>query len=151
MRRTDKEITDKEEIEVILERGRVCHLGLCDNGIPYVVPVNYGYADGFLYIHSARQGRKIEVLRSNNLVSFNIYVDECIMESAAACNWTMKYRSVTGTGRALLVEDGDEKNRALRLIMSHYSTREYQFDPAAVDKVLIIRVQIDELTGKSSG
>ena len=135
MRRTDKEITSKAEIEDILERGRVCHLGLCDNGIPYVVPVNYGYSDGCLYVHSAGKGRKIEILRGNNLVSFNIYVDESIRESATACNWTMKYCSVMGTGKAYLLEKQDEKIEALRLIMRHYSAGEYQFDPAAVDRV----------------
>jgi nitroimidazol reductase NimA-like FMN-containing flavoprotein (pyridoxamine 5'-phosphate oxidase superfamily) len=150
MSRTDKEITSREEIEDILKRGRVCHLGLCDNGIPYVVPVNYGYADGFLYVHSAGKGKKVEILRSNNLVSFNVCVDECLMESATACNWTMKYCSVTGTGKAYLVESRDDKNEALRLIMSHYSAGEYQFDAAMVDKVLIIKVRVDELTGKKS-
>jgi hypothetical protein len=151
MRRADKEITSKTEIEGILERGRVCHLGLCDNGSPYVVPVNYGYSDGCLYIHSAVSGRKIEILRGNNLISFNIYVDESIRESAAACNWTMKYCSVMGAGKAHILEGRDEKIEALRLIMRHYSAGEYQFDPAAVDKVLIIKIVIDDLTGKKSG
>jgi len=150
MRRIDKEITSRAEIEDILERGRVCHLGLCDHGIPYVVPVNYGYAGGFLYIHSAMKGRKIEILRSNNQISFNIHVDECLMKSGTACDWTMKYRSVIGTGKACLVERREEKSEALRLIMSHYSDSEYQFDPAAVDKVLIIKVRVEELTGKKS-
>ena len=151
MRRTDKEIVSKAEIKDILDHGRVCHLGLSDNGMPYVVPVNYGYSDGYLYIHSAGEGRKIEILRSNNLVSFNIYVDESIRESAAACNWTMKYRSVMGTGKAYLLEKQDEKIEALRLIMRHHSDGEYQFDAAAVERVVIIKIVIDDLTGKKSG
>ena len=151
MRRAEKEITSKTEIEDVLKRGRVCQLGLCDNGIPYVVPVNYGYADGVLYIHSAREGKKIEILRSNNLVSFNIYVDECLVESNKPCNWTMKYCSVMGAGKACILESRDEKNEALHLIMRHYSAGEYQFDPAAVDRVLIIKIVIDSLIGKKSG
>jgi hypothetical protein len=150
MRRADKEITSRPEIEDILERGRVCHLGLCDNGTPYVVPVNYAYSDGCLYIHSAKSGRKIEILRGNNRVSFSIYVDESIRESAVACNWSMKYSSVMGAGEANILESQDEKTEALRLIMRHYSSGEYQFDPAAVDKVLIIKIVIDDLTGKKS-
>jgi hypothetical protein len=151
MRRDDKEIKSKMEIEGILRRGRVCHLGLCDNGTPYVVPVSYGYSDGCLYIHSAVSGRKIEILRCNNLVSFNICVDESVSESANACNWTMKYCSVTGAGKACILENRDEKIGALRLIMRHYSAGEYQFDPAAVERVLIIKIVIDDLTGKKSG
>ena len=151
MRRADKEIKDRAEIEDILKRGRVCHLGICDKGIPYVVPVNYGYADEILYNHSARSGKKVEILRSNNLVSFNVYVDECIVESGTACKWTTRYSSVTGSGRAYLVEGPDDKKEALRLIMRHYSTGEYQFDTDMVDKVLIIKVKVAELTGKKSG
>jgi nitroimidazol reductase NimA-like FMN-containing flavoprotein (pyridoxamine 5'-phosphate oxidase superfamily) len=150
MRRVDKEITSGAEIEDIIRRGRVCHLGLCDGGIPYVVPVNYGYAAGCLYVHSAREGRKIEILRRNNLVSFAIYVDECIVESATACRWTTRYRSVMGSGKAFLVEDPAAKEGALRLIIGHYSAGEYRFDPAMIDHVLIIRVIVDELTGKKS-
>jgi uncharacterized protein len=151
MRRADKEIKNRAEIEGILERGRVCHLGLCDNGTPYVVPVNYGYSDGCLYIHSAGSGRKIEILRGNNLVSFNIYLDESVSESAIACNWTMKYCSVMGTGKAYILESRDEKIEALRLIVGHYSAGEYQFDPVEIDRVLIIKIVIDDLTGKKSG
>jgi len=150
MRRAEKEITSRAEIEEIIKRGRVCHLGLCDGGIPYVVPVNYGYADGFLYIHSAREGRKVEILRSNQLISFSIYVDECSVESGSACNWTTRYRSVMGTGMACLEDGPDEKREALRVIMSHYSDRDYRFDPAMIDRVLIIKIRVDELTGKKS-
>jgi len=150
MRRAEKEITNRAEIDEIMKRGRVCHLGLCDSGIPYVVPVNYGYADGSLYVHSAREGKKIEILRSNNLVSFNVCVDECLKESDAACDWTMKYRSVTGVGKACLLDNRADKSEALRLIMSHYSDAEYQFDPAMVDRVLIIKIRVDKLTGKKA-
>jgi len=150
MRRIDKEITSGAEIEDIIRRGRVCHLGLCDGAIPYVVPVNYGYAARCLYVHSAREGRKIEILRSNNLVSFTIYVDECIVESATACRWTTRYRSVMGNGKAYLVEDPVEKKEALRIIINHYSTGEYQFNPGMIDRIVIIKVIVDDLTGKKS-
>lgn len=151
MRRSDKEITDRAEIEDILNRAVVCHLGLCDNGIPYVVPVNYGYADGCLYIHSAKEGRKIDILRNNSNVSFTIYTDENLFRSEMACNWTMKYSSVMGTGRASLIEGRTEKEAALRCIMQHYTETNLDFNPAKVDKVVIIKIEIDTLTGKKSG
>jgi nitroimidazol reductase NimA-like FMN-containing flavoprotein (pyridoxamine 5'-phosphate oxidase superfamily) len=144
LRRTDREIDD------ILNRATVCHLGMCDRGLPYVVPLNYGYADGCLYMHCARQGRKIDILRANNLVSFTVYVDERLAESDAACKWTMKYRSVMGTGRATLIEAENEKEKALSIVMRHYSEAEYTFDKQLVDRMTIIRVQIDEVSGKKS-
>ncbi len=151
MRRADKEIKNSAEIEDILNRGRVCHLGLNDRGLTYVVPVNYGYVDGCLYVHSAGEGRKIDILRRNNLISFSIYIDNSLVQSDIACNWGMSYRSVMGTGIAALVEDRAEKEAALRIIMTHYSGPFTAFDAASINKILVIRVEIETLTGKKSG
>jgi len=151
MRRTDKEITDRAEIEEILERGQVCHLGLVDNGLPYIVPVNYGYLDGCLYVHSAREGRKIDIIRRNNVVSFNIYVDNGLVKSGVACNWGMRYRSVMGMGTAALVDGREEKEQALRIIMRHYAGPAESFEASRMNSLLIIKIQIDSLAGKKSG
>ena len=150
MRRADKEIVNSTEIEDILKSGRVCQLGLNDGGLSYVVPVNYGYADGCLYVHSAKEGRKIDILRRNNLVSFSIYIDNGLVQSDVACNWGMRYHSVMGTGKATLIEEGTEKEEALRIIMKHYSGSFTVFDAARIDQVLIIRIEIETLTGKKS-
>lgn len=151
MRRADKEIKSSAEIEDILNRGRVCHLGLNDGGLTYVVPVNYGYADGCLYVHSAREGRKIDILRRNNIISFNIYIDNSLVQSDVACNWGVRYRSVMGTGTASLVEGREEKEQALRIIMKHYAGPASAFEAARVDSVVIVKIQINSLTGKQSG
>jgi uncharacterized protein len=151
MRRAEKEIKVKEEIEDILKRAHICHLGLCDNGIPYVVPVNYGYADGCLYIHSAREGRKIDILRFNDKVSFTIYVGEKLVDTGKVCNWGMKYKCVMGTGRASLLTSLPEIENALGIILHHYSGKEMPFEPAMLNKLLIINIQIENITGKKSG
>jgi nitroimidazol reductase NimA-like FMN-containing flavoprotein (pyridoxamine 5'-phosphate oxidase superfamily) len=151
MRRTDREITDKTEIEDILDRAYICHLGLCDQGIPYIVPLNYGRDGNCLYMHCARKGKKIDILRVSNIVSFVVYTDERISESDIACKWTMEYRSVMGMGRAVLVETAEEKEEALRFIMKHYSkASSHDFDKSLVDRTVIIRVDIESLTGKKS-
>jgi uncharacterized protein len=151
LRRSDKELTDRKDIDDVINRARICHLALCQDGIPYVVPLNYGYADGCLYFHSAGEGRKIDILRSNNTVSFTMYVDESLVESDTACKWGTKYRSVIGEGKAYLLDDKAEKEAALHIIMRHYSDREFIFDPSKVDQVVIIRVEIASITGKRSG
>ena len=151
MRRADKEIKGRAEIEDILRCGRVCHLGLNDRGLTYVVPVNYGYADDCLYVHSAREGRKIDILRRSNLVSFSIYIDNSLVQSDVACNWGMRYRSVMGTGTAALIEDRAEKEEALRIIMKHYAGPASAFEAARVNSILIIKIQINSLAGKKSG
>ena len=150
MRRSDKEITDRSEISDILARASICHLGLNDGGECYVVPVNYGYDGGCLYVHSAREGRKIDILKADNRVSFTVYADFHMQESNKACSFSMKYKSVMGRGLAYLVDDPADKVRGLDIIMRHYSENEFSYDPARVDKTVIIRIEIQNLTGKKA-
>jgi uncharacterized protein len=150
LRRSDRELTNRKDIDDVLDRARICHLALCKHSVPYVVPMNYGYADDCLYFHSAVEGRKIDILRSNNSVSFAMYVDELLATSDAACKWGTKYKSVMGEGKAFLVEKPKEKEKALAIIMRHYSNREFTFDPLQVKKVVIIKVIIDSISGKQS-
>ncbi len=150
MRRSDRELTDRADIDDVINRARICHLALCKNSVPYVVPMNYGYADGCLYFHSAIEGRKIDILRSNNTVSFAIYVDERLATSDVACKWSTRYKSVIGEGKAFLVEELQKKEAAMAIIMRHYSDQEFTFDPVQLNKAVIIKVIIDSLSGKQS-
>jgi uncharacterized protein len=150
LRRAEKEIKAREEMDDVLNRARICNLGLCDGGIPYIVPVNYGYEDGCLYIHSAREGRKMDILRVNDRVSFTLYVDEQLVDTGKVCSWGMKYRCVMGTGRASLLTNRPEIENGLRIILNHYSKSEMSFDADMLSTVLIIKIQIDTLTGKKS-
>ena len=70
MRRKEKEITDKAEIESIIKQSVVCRLAMSVDGSPYVVPLCFGYAEDVLYLHSAQEGKKIEMLKQNNAVCF---------------------------------------------------------------------------------
>ena len=150
MRRTEREITDQAELEAILLRARICSLGLNDDGKAYVVPLNYGYEAGCLYIHSAREGRKIDLLRKDNRVAFAIYTGEEVMEAEKNCGWGMKYRSVMGVGRASLLNGQEEKEKALGIIMRQHGSSSKEFDPAQVEKVVVIKVKIDSMTGKKA-
>ena len=70
MRRRDREVTDSNEIIHILDTGKVLHLGLVDQGKPYIVPMNYGYIlEGdklVFYLHGALEGRKLDIIRNNS-------------------------------------------------------------------------------------
>lgn len=66
MRRKDKEINDEKKIEQILKKSAICRIALCDQGRPYLVPMNFGYKKNCLYPQSASEGRKIGILRSKN-------------------------------------------------------------------------------------
>jgi nitroimidazol reductase NimA-like FMN-containing flavoprotein (pyridoxamine 5'-phosphate oxidase superfamily) len=151
MRRAEREIEDRDTIDGILRQATVCRLGLCDDGMPYVVPLNYGYDGDCLYFHSAREGRKMEVLKANPNVCFEVDVDHELVPTETACDWTARFRSVIGFGKARPVEDLDEKRRALDVLLGHYSDGDYQYTEEALAEVAVIRIEIEEITGKQSG
>jgi nitroimidazol reductase NimA-like FMN-containing flavoprotein (pyridoxamine 5'-phosphate oxidase superfamily) len=153
MRRKEKEIKDIHEIEAIIQKAEVCRLGLAVDNTPYVVPVNYGYENNCLYIHCAKQGRKIDMIRQNNRVCFEMDIEVKIWDrDKPACDWSSSYRSVIGYGQAFLSEDFEEKKQALDIIMKHYSDKDsFQYPEEAVENVGIIKIVIDQLSGKKSG
>ena len=148
MRRKEKEIKSKEEIESVIQKALVCRLGMADENGPYIVPLSFGYRDGFLFFHSAKEGKKLDILRKNNKVCFEIDTDYEIVESEKACNWGMKYKSVIGFGNAIFIEDMESKKRALDIIMHHYSGRSFEFEEKEVNRVVIFKVEIESMTGK---
>ena len=150
MRRSDKQIKDLAELEAILRSAQICHLSMVDEGKPYVVPLNFGYEDNALYFHSAPEGRKINILRKNPEVCFSVVARHEIVVSERACSWTAEFSSVTGTGKAAILTDRAGKEKGLTVLMSQYSDEKYDFSDEELDGVVIIRVEIQEMTGKRS-
>ncbi|HQP31911.1 MAG TPA: pyridoxamine 5'-phosphate oxidase family protein [Deltaproteobacteria bacterium] len=148
MRRSDREITDHAQIEAILMRATVCRLAMCDEGWPYVVPLNFGYQAKCLFFHTAVQGRKLDIIQRNDRVCFEVESDNKIIESFEACGWSMRYASVIGFGRAKLIDDPAQKRAALDIIMRHYSDRSYTYPDDVLAKTAIIRIDIESMTGK---
>ena len=152
MRRREKEITDLQEIEAILRRAQVCRLALVDGDRPYIVPMNFGYERGILYFLCAPEGRKLEILRRNRHVCFEVDVDHELMTGGAQpCRWGMRYRSVIGFGSAFFIEDATEKRGALAVIMGQYAEGEFDFPEEEVTRTTVFKVEIETMTGKKSG
>ena len=152
MRRKDKEVKDKDIIKSALNRAVVCRLGLTENDMPYIVPMNFGYKDNCLYFHSAPIGKKIEIIKKNNQVCFEIDIDHELVITESACNATMKYLSIIGSGKAELIDDFERKQKALEIIMDHYTPKKiHDFSKKMIEKIVIIKVKIEEMTGKISG
>ncbi len=167
MRNTKKEITEKAAIEAVLRDAQVLHLGMCDpdgqDPFPYVLPLNFGYKDGVVYVHSARKGLKIETLRRCPRVCFSVVTDAELRppkrpedvaedakgeESASGCGFGMRFRSVVGFGRAEIVEDIQEVDKGLRVVMQHYTDMELPFLESVLRKTAIIRITVESMTGK---
>ena len=151
LRRKEKEVTDISEIEAIIEKGRVCRIGFSVDDVSYIVPMYYGYKNGCLFFHAALSGKKIDMLLKNNQVCFEIDVHSHIVNTGVPCDWKNSYESVIGFGSASLVEDLEEKYRALAVLVDHYAPgSEYEFSEKNVMCTAVIKIEISEMTGKKA-
>lgn len=138
-------------IDQILAKARVLRLGLSKDNRAYVVPVSFGYDGSFLYIHTAREGMKIDYIASNRHVCFELEHEVRVIENESnACRWTQSFYSVIGFGAIEEITDTARKVYALNRIMKHYSGREWAFDEELLEKTRLWRVSIDQITGKKS-
>jgi uncharacterized protein len=151
MRRKDKEIKDISELEEIISKAEICHIAFCYEDNPYIIPANFGYRENCLYIHSAPEGQKIDMLLKNNRVCFSVECDYRLLTTTTACNWSLRYRSVIGFGRAFVIEGSEQKVKALDIIMAHYSEGQFEYSKDNLDKLAIIKIEIESMTGKKSG
>lgn len=150
MRRKEKEITDPSEIEAVIRSADICHLGLCSNNKPYVIPMNFGYTNKKLYFHSASEGKKIDMIKENPNASFVIEEDLGLLKSEKACNWSHKFKSIMGSGTILILENMEEKKTALNILMTQYSDTDYTFPDNMVKNICIFVLNIEEMCGKQS-
>jgi len=151
MRRHEKEIADQAAIDAIIAKAQFCRLAMCDGDQPYVVPLCFGRDGQTLYMHCAAEGRKLDLIRRNPKVCFEMAVDTQIVEATEACKWSFKFRSVIGEGVASIIEDVGGKRAALAVIMRQYSGQSFEFPKDAVDRIVVIKVDVVSLTAKESG
>lgn len=152
MTRREQQVTDINEIIEILEKSKVVHVGMIDGDEPYVVPMNYGYLleDGKLtiYLHGARRGRKIDAIKINPKVFYEMCCDITPFEGEVACKYGITYASIMGRGLATLVEDVEEKKKALSILMKTQTGKDFQFEDKLTTVVSIIKIDTLEFTAK---
>lgn len=152
MTRREREVTDKNEIIKILDHGKIVHVGMVDDGKPYVVPMNYGYTledDKLtLYLHGATEGRKLDIIRKNPDVFIEIDTDIIPFTGETACHYGIGYSSIMGEGVAELIEDVELKKAALSLLMKTQTGEDFTFTDKMVNVVAIIKLTISDYTAK---
>jgi uncharacterized protein len=151
MRRSERGIGERGAIDEILRRATVVYLGLNDDGLPYVVPMNFGYDGQALYLHSAPEGRKLEILRRCPRVSFAVTVDDEVVPGAVGCQWSARYRSVLGEGDARFLTAREERVRALDTLLGKFALGPFAYDENVLARTAVIRVDIRHVTGKQAG
>lgn len=150
--RREREVTDMDEIIGILDRARIVHVGMIDENMPYVVPMNYGYTmeDGklTLYLHGATAGRKLDIIRVNPNVFIEIDTDVVPFDGPSACQHGTCYSSIMGEGIAELIEDIEGKKQALTYLMKTQTGKDFEFSDKMVTGVTGIKITVSDYTAK---
>ena len=149
-----KYIANQTEIDAIIDKCQVCYVSMVDpEGNPYVLPFNFGYKSGEIYLHSSRKGLKIEILKSNPHVCIAFSTDHQLryQSEQVACSYSMKYRSVLAFGKVEFVEDMEEKTQILNTVMAHYADRSFTYNAPSLKEVCTYKVKVDKFTAKVYG
>lgn len=151
MRRSDREITDFQEIVEVIEKCEVCRLAMHDKEYPYIVPVNYGMQleenKIVLYFHGATEGKKYQLMEKNPKVCFEVDCNHGLYTSQEKGNCTMAYESVIGFGTIHMIPD-EEKYDALCILMKHYHKEDFAFNQAVMPQTRVWKLVVGSCTGK---
>ena len=152
MTKRERQVTDEGQIMDILDAGKVLHLGLAVDNEPYVVPMNYGYTKEngklVIYLHSAVRGKKLDMIRANPKVFFEIDCDRAPFEGELPCQYGLSYSSVMGKGIARIVDDVEEKKQAMTVLMKTQTGKDFTFEDRLVSIVAVIRIDVESYTAK---
>jgi nitroimidazol reductase NimA-like FMN-containing flavoprotein (pyridoxamine 5'-phosphate oxidase superfamily) len=154
MRRKNREIESTGEKLALLAKGRVCRLALADGGMPYVVPLNYGYeySGGVLtlYFHGAGEGKKIDMIKKNPNACFEIDGGGGLIDGGdRACGYSYAYESLIGFGTIAFVDDPGEKARSLNILMKNMAGRDdFAYSQSDLAKVCVYKLNVSSFTGK---
>jgi uncharacterized protein len=152
MRTSKKEIKDRAVITGLLSDSPVGRLGtIGKDGYPVIKPLNFVYSEGNIYFHSAREGEKIEDIRRDSRVCFEIDLPIAYAKSAGnPCETDYLYRSLIIKGKAAVISNSDERISALKALMEKYQP-EGGYEAFREDKLAltaVVRIDIEEITGK---
>lgn len=152
MRRSDREIKDFDEIVKVLDKCDAVRLAFNDGEYPYIVPLSFGMQveDGkiTLYFHSAKEGKKIELIKKNKKASFEADCSHKLVFDEEKGNCTTEYESVIGCGETEFVDDENEKTKALKILMKHYRREDFPYSAALVPATAVFKLKVNSITGK---
>jgi uncharacterized protein len=150
MRRKDREIQDRSEIQRILQSAAVCRIGMYDGEYPYVLPVNFAYdpEENLLFFHSAKEGKKVDILAGEPRVCIEIDEPGRVIDNGPPCDAEFTYTSLVCRGTAGRCTDTEEQRKGLGLITAKYLEREHTFTDAELQSVAVYKVKIVKISGK---
>ena len=151
MRRKEKEIKDQDRLIEILHNEQVCRIGFNDYPYPYIIPLHFVYDNDHIFFHCAKIGKKMDLIKKDGHVCFELDKQISIQSSGIACEWGTRFQSIIGAGFAEVIKNKPEKTIALNLLMKKYSGRsDWEFMKKGINDVSVIRIDIREMKGKES-
>lgn len=151
MRRSDREVTDFNEIVSIMEKCDVCRIALNQEGYPYILPLNFGMVvtdhTVELYFHGALEGMKYDLMKKDNRASFEMDCAHRLITDEEHGNCTMEYESVVGRGYMEMLSDA-EKYDALCVLMKHYRHDGFPFNKNVMEQTNVFKLVVEEMTAK---
>ncbi len=152
MRRKDKEVKTFDTILDIITKSNIIRIAINDGEYPYIIPFNYGYYENSFFIHSAKKGKKIDLLKINNKVGFEIDFLNQIITHEISCEWTTKYQSIIGSGTIEIQDSLDDIISGLDIIMKHHGKEgENRYNEANLKNIVILKLSPISMTAKQSG
>ncbi len=153
MRRKELEITDPNKLKKILKKAKYVTIALAMDNQPYLVSLSHGYdADNnCIYFHCAKEGKKIDYLKSNNLVWGQALLDGGYQEDE--CNHffaTAQFR-----GKVTFLKDGKEKRKAAECMIKQLNKKPKKMidetTPEKLKETTFGRIDISYMSGKKHG
>lgn len=147
-------IEEREFVEATIKKCKECFVGMIDDeGLPYVIPMNFGYSDDVIYLHSAPEGSSIRYLEKNPNVCITFCTDNTLtyQNEEVACSYRIQGSSVLCRGKVTFIEDYDAKIEALNLLMRQYTEKPFKYSEPAIRNVKIWKVSVDKVSGKVFG
>lgn len=147
-------LSHHKEITEIIHRCQICHVAMVTpEGNPYLVPMNFGFEEDIIYLHSAQKGKKIDCLKNHPEACINFTTDQVLryQNEEVACSWSMKYRSVLCYGRVEFIEDPEQKRKALDILMKQYSGRPFTYNDPSIREVSCWMVRVQRFDARVYG
>lgn len=170
MRRKDREMPREFAVEII-DKAQYGVLSMIHpDGLPYAVPISFAREGDHLYLHGAKEGRKMEAMSHQRMVNMifvgcaktlsplnqtviaNMREDEHLRKDLARKRFTTEFASAWVEGKVCFVEDETEKRKGLFLLAQKYTPSDLQLFEDAMSESLehtaVMRVEMEKITGK---
>ena len=154
MRRSDREVTDREQLLQMIRACQVCRLAMQDADGLYIVPMNFGFEwpqdePLTLDVHCAGEGRRVSALKQDPHLAFEMDRQLQQIGGELPCSYGCLYESIIGTGEAFFLTDTAEKQHALKVLMKHQTGLDFSLTPAMAEAVTVLKIVASSVSGKA--